>query len=269
MSFPLINPSHQFFDTSGAPLVSGTLEFRDPTSNTLINSYPTADDADAQTNANANPLTLDSRGGYTGLYLEDGVKYKIILKDATGTTVDTQDDVLCPRDANYYATLASESGVTVDDGSLPWFTGGRYGLSASASSSDNTGNLLDLVEAAVTGKRNRVDISEGLYSIDAADLMTVPGYTGRIQLVGAGKPNKADTGYEWGTVLDFQNTTGDSLTVGDGDTNVRGVVIRDMGIIGSTTGAIVHMEYCPQLSAIENCFIANDGVGDGLYIQDV
>ena len=81
MSFPLINPSHQFFDTSGSPLASGTLEFRDPTSNDLIDSFPTAVDADAQTNANTNPLTLDARGGFTGLYLEDGIAYKIILKD--------------------------------------------------------------------------------------------------------------------------------------------------------------------------------------------
>ena len=50
MSFPLINPSHQWFDTSGAPL-AGTAEFRDPTTNDFINSYPTANDADAQTNA--------------------------------------------------------------------------------------------------------------------------------------------------------------------------------------------------------------------------
>jgi hypothetical protein len=78
-------------------LVSGTIEFRDPTTNNLINSYPTADDADAQTNANSNPLTLNAAGAAaSGLYLEDGVKYKIILKDSAGATVTTQDDVRCP-----------------------------------------------------------------------------------------------------------------------------------------------------------------------------
>ena len=97
MAFPLINPSHQFFDTSGAPLVGGSLEFQNPTTAAKINTYPTADDADAQTNANSNPLTLDSRGGYTGIYLEDGVKYKVIIKDSDGATVDTQDDVRCPQ----------------------------------------------------------------------------------------------------------------------------------------------------------------------------
>jgi len=98
VSFPLINPTSQFFNSSGSPLTSGTIEFRDPTSNDLIDSFPTADDADAQTNANANPLTLNSRGeAASGLYLEDGIKYKIILKDSSSSTVWTQDDVRCPQ----------------------------------------------------------------------------------------------------------------------------------------------------------------------------
>jgi hypothetical protein len=98
MAFPLINPYQQFFDSSGSPLASGTIEFRNPTTNALINSYPTADDADAQTNANDNPLTLNSSGAAaSGLYLEDGVKYKVILKDSLGVTVKTDDDVRCPQ----------------------------------------------------------------------------------------------------------------------------------------------------------------------------
>ena len=98
MSFPLINPTPTFTDSSGSPLSSGTIEFRDPTTNDLIDSFPTADDADAQTNANDNPLTLNSRGeAASGLYLEDGVKYKIILKDSDSATVWTQDDVRCPQ----------------------------------------------------------------------------------------------------------------------------------------------------------------------------
>jgi len=98
MAFPLINPTPTFTDSSGSPLASGTIEFRDPTSNDLIDSFPTADDADAQTNANANPLTLNSRGeAASGLYLEDGVKYKITLKDSAAATVWTQDDVRCPQ----------------------------------------------------------------------------------------------------------------------------------------------------------------------------
>ena len=116
MSFPLINPYQQFFDSSGAPLASGTIEFRSPTTNDLIDTYPTADDADAQTNANANPLTLNASGAAaTGLYLEDGVKYKVILKDSDGSTVTTQDDVRSPLytqasiGAAFYPQTSAES----------------------------------------------------------------------------------------------------------------------------------------------------------------
>jgi parallel beta-helix repeat protein len=122
MSFPLINPTPTFTDSSGSPLASGTIEFRDPTSNDLINSYPTADDSDAQTNANANPLTLNSRGeAASGLYLEDGVKYKITLKDSAGATVWTQDDVRCPThlpgDVRHYGAVcdgATDDSTAID-----------------------------------------------------------------------------------------------------------------------------------------------------------
>ncbi len=101
MSFPYINAYQQFFDSSGSPLASGTIEFRDPTSNNLINSYSTADLADAQSTANDNPLTLSATGAATaGLFLEDDVKYKVILKDSLGATVATHDDVRCPGRVN-------------------------------------------------------------------------------------------------------------------------------------------------------------------------
>jgi len=139
MSFPLINPSHQFFDTSGAPLVSGTIEFQNPTTAAKINTYPTADDADAQTNANSNPLTLDSRGGYTGIYLEDGVKYKFILKDSAGATVDTQDDVLSPIALPYQLT-AAESAAGVTPANLEYPPGNvlRYGTNSAPGTTDMT-----------------------------------------------------------------------------------------------------------------------------------
>ena len=98
MSFPYINAYQQFFDSSGSPLASGTIEFRNPTTNALIKSYPDADNADAQTNENANPLTLNASGAAaSGLFLEDGVAYKVILKDAAGATVKSDDDVRCPQ----------------------------------------------------------------------------------------------------------------------------------------------------------------------------
>ena len=147
MSFPLINPSHQWFDTSSAVLVGGTVEFRSPTTNDLIDTFPTADDADAQTNANDNPFTLDSRGGFTGIYLEDGVKYKIIWKDSGGGTVDTQDDVQTPEEitqvtigTNLYPTTAAETavGVTPTFFQFPPLNVKRYGALGDGTTDDFT-----------------------------------------------------------------------------------------------------------------------------------
>ena len=115
MAFPLINPYQQFIDSSGDPLSSGTIEFRSPADNSYINSYPTADDADAQTNANDNPLTLSSTGAASsGLFLEDGVAYKVVLKDSDGNTVGTWDDVRCPQ----YTAAATTHTISRGVGSL-------------------------------------------------------------------------------------------------------------------------------------------------------
>jgi polygalacturonase len=55
-------------------------------------------DADAATNANVNPVVLDSRGEPpNGLFGIDGEDYKLTLKDEDGTTIWTVDDVFLPR----------------------------------------------------------------------------------------------------------------------------------------------------------------------------
>jgi len=95
MSFPLLgSPKIQFFDSSGSPLTSGTLSVLDPADDTNKASYPTADDADAATNANVNPVVLDSRGEPpNGLFGLDGEDYKLVLKDSDAVTIWTVDDV--------------------------------------------------------------------------------------------------------------------------------------------------------------------------------
>jgi hypothetical protein len=145
LSFPYINAYQQFFDSSGSPLASGTVEFQNPDTAAKINTYPTADDADAQTNANANPLTLNASGAAaSGIFLEDGVKYKVILKDVNGDTVATHDDVQCPRGtlatigSIIYPTSSAEtaSGTTPSDFSYEWGDVRRYGAAGDGTTDD-------------------------------------------------------------------------------------------------------------------------------------
>jgi len=93
MAFAILGtPKPQFFDSSGSPLSAGTLSVLNPLDDTNKASYPTADDADAQTNANTNPITLDARGE-CDLWGEDGESYKLVLKDSFGAPIWTVDDV--------------------------------------------------------------------------------------------------------------------------------------------------------------------------------
>jgi hypothetical protein len=130
MAFALLgNPKQGFFDSSGSPLSSGTLAVLDPADDTNKASYPTASDADAATNANVNPVVLDSRGEPpNGLFGRDGEDYKLTLKDSSGTTVWTVDDVRVPIALPFLQTTAeSNAGVTPSDVSYPEGDVRRYG----------------------------------------------------------------------------------------------------------------------------------------------
>jgi len=95
MAFPILgNPKAGFLNSLQAPASGWKISVLNPADDTEKNSYPTADDADAATNANTNPIILDSRGEVpTGLWGVDGQEYKIVLKDENNNTIWTADDV--------------------------------------------------------------------------------------------------------------------------------------------------------------------------------
>jgi hypothetical protein len=99
MAYPILgNPKPAFFDSSGSPLASGTITVQNPSDSAAKASYPTADDANANTNSTTSAITLDARGEPTSTQLwgKDGEDYKIIVKDSAGDTVYTIDDIRLP-----------------------------------------------------------------------------------------------------------------------------------------------------------------------------
>ncbi len=62
MPYFLGAPKVQFFDSNGDPLSFGKVHIFEPGTSSPKDSYPTIADAIAGTNANANPVILDSRG---------------------------------------------------------------------------------------------------------------------------------------------------------------------------------------------------------------
>ncbi len=174
MAFPILGtPKPQFFDSSGSPLASGTLEIVEPADDTNKATYPTYDDAEAATNANANPLTLDSRGEpSSGLWGLDGEDYKITVKDSSGTTIWTTDDVFVPTQSWHNQQTAAEStaGVTPTDVSYPPGNVKRYGATGDGSTDDTTA----IANALLVGDAGNlfVTVPEGTYLTDPIDIQS-------------------------------------------------------------------------------------------------
>lgn len=89
---PLINLVPQFFDNLGDPLVGGTLNAYVAGTSTPTNMF-----ADNAGTVAGTSVTLDSRGEPTTIkliWLDDTVTYKFILKDSTGSTIWTEDNIV-------------------------------------------------------------------------------------------------------------------------------------------------------------------------------
>lgn len=85
------SPKVQYFKTGTSEfLVGGKLYSYVPGTTTPKATYPTIDDANAHTNANANPVILDSRG--EGTIVLDG-STKFVLTDADDVLIWSVDDV--------------------------------------------------------------------------------------------------------------------------------------------------------------------------------
>lgn len=89
---PLVNLVPQFFDNLGDPLVGGTLNAYVAGTSTPTNMF-----ADNAGTVAGTSVTLDSRGEPATIkliWLDDTVAYKFILKDANGTTIWTEDNIV-------------------------------------------------------------------------------------------------------------------------------------------------------------------------------
>jgi hypothetical protein len=113
-------PKPQFVDTAGAPMSGGTLTFYAAGTTTLQNTYT---DSTGVT-PNSNPMTLNSRGEPANeIWLTGGASYKVLLKDSSGATTWTVDNLTGVNDVT--AQLGNEwvaSGLTATYVSATSFT---------------------------------------------------------------------------------------------------------------------------------------------------
>ena len=90
MAISVLSPEAQFFDNSGNVLNGGTVTVQDAGTTTSRNIYTDT----ALSVAATNPMPLDSAGRPTqGMVYTAATAYKIIVKNSSGTTIFTRDNI--------------------------------------------------------------------------------------------------------------------------------------------------------------------------------
>lgn len=88
---PSADARPQFFTSQGDVLAGGFMYWYAATTTTPQDTFTTS----AGSVANANPIQLDAAGRPpTGVYLTEGLSYKLVVKDSAGNTIFTQDNVV-------------------------------------------------------------------------------------------------------------------------------------------------------------------------------
>jgi hypothetical protein len=85
-----VRPKQYFPNTSGAPLVSGTVDVYRAGTTTRTDTWRERTLIDG--NKNTNPIVLDARGECS-IWLDPAITYKFVVKDALGVTQYTEDNV--------------------------------------------------------------------------------------------------------------------------------------------------------------------------------
>lgn len=161
-------PKYQFSDSTGTPLAGGTLTTYIAGTTTLTNTWQDL----ALTTANTNPIVLDSRGECV-LWLSSAVAYKLVLKNSSGVTQWTVDNIT-GADNGLRDALAASSGASLV-GFLQSGTGGvattvqtklRESVSVKdfGAKGDGTTDDTAAIQAAINTLK-RVYVPKGVYRV--------------------------------------------------------------------------------------------------------
>lgn len=251
---PLTKIPQQFFDNLGNPLVGGTLYAYLAGTSTPTNMF--SDDTGTVAGTS---VVLDSRGEPTTfklIWLNETVNYKFILKDSTGSTIWTIDDISAddPTDASLVTYTPAGSGAVAttvqaklretktlyDYGGVADYTGTpQYdGNDASrVTATDNTTAFQNLINAAIAAGHDSVRIPAGHWGIKTGNIAFSNFNKLRIYGDGIGV-----------TILDFfkEDTTGNTYVT---DATAQAIAsfttgnvleFADMTIKATTKGGVVN-----------------------------
>jgi hypothetical protein len=115
MAVAVFGSTEQFFDNSGEVLAGGTVEYYEAETTTPLELWLTDELASAATN----PAPLNSAGRQTqGMLYFEAIPYKAIVKNSSGSTILTLDNI--------------DPGVGIGSGALPVANGGTGATTAGA-----------------------------------------------------------------------------------------------------------------------------------------
>lgn len=175
-----IGNGQQFFDNNGVPLNGGLLYTYQAGSSTPLTSYTDING----TTANANPVVLDASGrSATEIWLTYGYFYKFVLKDSSGVTIGTYD--------NIYGIVGVQTsvGTTIPTGMISLWYGSIGSVPSGWYLCDGSNGTPDLRNRFVVGAGSTYSVSQTGGSTDAivvshthtaTSAVTDPGHTHRV-----------------------------------------------------------------------------------------
>jgi hypothetical protein len=216
-----IGNGQQFFDNTGLPLNGGLIYTYQAGSSTPLATYT---DINA-TVANANPIVLDSSGRLPNeVWLTYGYNYKFVIKNSTGTTLGTYD--------NIYGIVGVQTavGTTIPTGMISLWYGSIGSVPSGWYLCDGTNGTPDLRDRFVVGGGSTYSVGATGGSTDAivvshthtatsTSTVTDPGHAHTIGYSGAVFQAGSNTGAakQIGTSPTSTETTG--ITVATSTTN--------------------------------------------------
>lgn len=154
---PVAGAGWQFFEDSGANLAGGLLYTYAAGTTTPLATY--ADSAGLT--ANANPVVLDSAGRVSGqVWLTAGSTYKFVLKNSSGTTIWTQDNLRAINDPSSIAWSAITGEPTTLAG---------YGITDGITAATAAATYAPLASPTFTGTASAKDELTNTYNLGWRD----------------------------------------------------------------------------------------------------
>jgi hypothetical protein len=163
-------PKPQFVDSAGAPMTGGTLTTYLAGSSTLQATYTDSTGG----SSNSTTITLNTRGETPNeVWLAAGVSYKFVLKDSSGTTIWTVDNVTGVNDvtsqlgAEWVASGLTPTYVSATSFTLSGDQRTAFHVGRRLKSTNSGGTVYSTITAVAFGASTTVTVANDSGTLDA------------------------------------------------------------------------------------------------------